>query len=155
WSSSLGLRRESDDEAGAATGSILDPRLAAQRGGVLGDERQAEAGADPVPRRAPTGEALEDPGPLARGDTGARVLDHDLHRPSLRGRLDGDAGRATGVVGRVVEQVAEDPLEADPVDQRPPVRSPVDLDRELAVAVPLRDAVAQLDDVDALGVQIL
>ena len=47
--------------------------------GVLGDERQAEPGADPVPGRAAAGEALEDPRPLAGGDAGPGVLDRHQH----------------------------------------------------------------------------
>ena len=57
---------------------------------MLGDERQAESGADAVPGRAAAGEALEDPRPLAAGDAGAGVLDGDEQERPV-GRLDRDA----------------------------------------------------------------
>ena len=57
------------------------------------------------------------------------------------------------VVG-VLEQVAEDPLEPHPVDQRLALGAAVDLDRQIAVAVALGDPVAQVDEVDLLGVEI-
>ena len=62
--------REAHDEAGAAAGAVLDPRLAALGRGVLGDEGEAEAGADAVAGRAAAGEALEDAHPLAAGHAG-------------------------------------------------------------------------------------
>ena len=113
------LRGEPDDEAGAAAGTVLDPRFAADRGGVLGDEREPEPGAHPMARRAPAGEPLEDAGPLAGGDTRAVVLDHEQHRLLRRRRFDRDPGRAVTVVRRIVEQVAEDPLEPEAVDEWP------------------------------------
>ena len=71
------LRRDAHDEAGAAARAVLDPRLAALGRGVLGDERQPEAGADAVAGRAAPGEALEDAHPLAAGDARAGVLHGD------------------------------------------------------------------------------
>ena len=151
-------RRQPHDETGAAALAILDPRLAALRGGVLGDEGEAEPGADAVAGGAAAGEALEDAGPLAAGDAGAGVLDGDEQERAV-GRLDRDARRAAAVVLGVLEQVGEDALEAHPVEHRgrgapfwPTRRRHVD--RQAGEAGAGGDAPAQRVDLDLLGVQV-
>ena len=108
--------READLEAGAAAWSILDPRLAAVGVGVFGDER-------PDPRPVPTRcraalpranrskmrarSPRATPGPASSTDRAIAVpaVPLDLTR-------DGSAGVFAGVL----EQVGEDPLEAQLVD---------------------------------------
>ena len=65
---------------------------------MLDHQGESEARpADAVARCGAPGEALEDPHPLAEGDTGSGVLDGDEHVRSLA-RLDRDAQRAAAVV---------------------------------------------------------
>ncbi len=58
------------------------------------------------------------------------------------------------MVGRVVEQVAQDALESDAVDVSRSFGSPMDLDGQVAESVPLRHPVAQFDEVDRFGVEV-
>ena len=58
-------------------------------------------------------------------------------------------------MGRIVEQVAEDAFEPDSIDEGAASSAPVDLDRQIAVAVALRDAVAELDEVDRFRIEVL
>ena len=114
---------------------------------MLGHERQAEAGADPVPGRAAPGEAFEDPCPLAGGDAGAVVLDRHQHERLPAAGLD-------------VIRVGPPPCVVAFSSRLPRIRSKrtrstracaapaVDVDRQIAVAVALGDPVAQLDEVD-------
>ena len=66
---------------GAAAGTILDPGLAAVGLGVLGDQRQAETGADAVAGRAAAGEALEDAHPLAARHARTGIVDRPSSMP--------------------------------------------------------------------------
>ena len=55
---------------------------------------------------------------------------------------------------RVLQQVAEDALEADPVDDGVLKGAAVDVDGQPAVAETMRDPIAELGEVDGLGVQV-
>ena len=106
---------EARDEPRTATGAVLDPRVAAVRLRVLGDEGEAEAGPDVVAAGAAAGEPLEDPRPLAAGDTRSGVLHADLDAaPAVS--VDDHPRRPAAVLAGVLEEVGEDPLEADLVE---------------------------------------
>ena len=105
-------RLDLHDEPRTAAGTVLDPGLAAEGVGVLGDQRQAESGTDPMAGGAAPGEALEDACSLAVSDARSGVLDGDQQLPGRAGGFEADASRPAGVVVGVEQQVAEDPLVA-------------------------------------------
>ena len=154
-SPSLQFRRERDDEAGAAAGPVLDPRRAAVDGGVLGDEGEAEPGADPVPGGGAAGEALEDAGALGLASPRGR-------RPPRRGsrcrRPPSSMAmprRAAAVLLGVVEEVGEDPLEPALVDRHRSLGPPVvDPHRHVVEAVARRDAPHDVAEEHGLGVEL-
>src|SRR6185295_13550847 len=103
---------------------------------MFGHERQPETSAHSVTRRAAAGETLEYPHPLAAGNAWPDIV--DCQRDSVPPMwLDLDAGRAAGVLARILEQVGEDSLEPQLVDTQRLGHLRVDLDRRVAEPVPL------------------
>src|SRR5690606_13581658 len=122
--------------------SRLDPHPPAVQPDVLVDEREPEpdaAVAGALAALAAAGEAVEDDVALGVGDAWTVVLDADLH--GVARAVEDDAGRATGVLLRVVDEVGEHPRDAPLVDANHHV---VDL-----LVVHHRDATTA-DDADRL-----
>ena len=107
-------RRGLDDEARAAARAILHPRPPTVEAGVLGHQRQTEAGSHPVARRRAAGEPLEDAILLGTGHARSGVLDEDPD--PFRAALDADAHGTARMLRGVVEQVGDGPLQAALVD---------------------------------------
>ena len=102
-------------------------------------------------------EPFEDPFLLVVGHTRSVVLDGDLQFVSAS--FDADARRPASVVLGVVQQVSDDPLEAELVETDRFVGPGPDSDRNIGVAVTLRDAPdgvvgAQRLEVDLRGAGI-
>ena len=120
---------------------------------MLGHQRQAEPGTDPVASGRAAREALEDALSLAPCHAGTRILDRQQHVGPLAG-FDADPLRAATVLARVVEKVGEDALEAQLVDPHRARRGRVDIDRHVAEPVSLGDARHQVVETQLLAVGV-
>src|SRR5215218_3196541 len=103
---------EVDPERGPSAGAVLDPGAAAVQAGELGDQGQADAGAGGVVGDvAALVEGLEDLLAELGRHPGSLVLDQQHDAVVLRLQPDPDGGPGRGVLGRVDEQVLDDPLQ--------------------------------------------
>src|SRR5690242_656546 len=108
-------RGEAHLDAQAAELRALEAQLAVVQGDLLGDDRQAEAGARGVRRRSAR-ERLEDVAVFAGRDAGSVVVDGQHERLLVAPRRDEDADpnlpTRAAVQRRVVEQVVDDEAQA-------------------------------------------
>jgi hypothetical protein len=107
-----GLRGEFEDEAGAASGAVLDPDRPVVPRHVPGHDRETKT--DPaILSRSPTGtttaEPLEDPVPVGDGYAGPRIVEPDDDTKAAG--LDGHAFATTTVAFGVLDQVRDHSLE--------------------------------------------
>ena len=109
-------RREIDHEAGATSGSVLDPYRAVVASDVLRHQSQAQPGAGvgaALPGAGAAGEPLEHPLPQLFGNPGAPVVDFEPKPPTPS--ADCDPHSPAAVPSGVVEQVADHPLQPSAV----------------------------------------
>ena len=141
------------DETSAAGGCVLNPYLTTMGSGVLGHQRQSEAGSScSAPSGRATGEPLEDSRSLARSHTGPGVFDGDAY-PTAGSLLECHRRRATTMQTRVVEEIGEDALQPAFVDIGRSIAARCEDYRQIVGTVTVGDTRDESDQIDVLAVE--